>query len=253
MKLPKNGKKIFVNLKLFQKKYCYMETILACSKNIVNVRIIVTVRTVNVKLDCIKAIKPSFFSRWISAFGICLAYLELIFLMGRYPFLGGSISLMFYSILKHLFKSLSNFFVLIVGFGFGFFIMHHSKKTEHFENPWKAVAKTLTMALGEFDFDNLYDAHGSDAYSRMFTMVLMVGLAVMGSLILVNLIVAIIVSDIGELRRQAHLQETINKAQHVVFIESILPSLPSWCLRKAKKSEEEEGNCVFICPHNMCR
>ena len=34
--------------------------------------------------------------KWVSAFGICLAYLELIFLMGRYPFLGGSISLMFY-------------------------------------------------------------------------------------------------------------------------------------------------------------
>ncbi len=93
--------------------------------------------------------------RWISAFGICLAYLELIFLMGRYPFLGGSISLMFYSIVKHLFKSLSNFLVLVVGFGFGFFIMHHNKSTENFENPGKAVAKTLTMALGEFDFDNL--------------------------------------------------------------------------------------------------
>lgn len=34
--------------------------------------------------------------KWISAIAICLAYLELIFLMGRYPFLGGSISLMFY-------------------------------------------------------------------------------------------------------------------------------------------------------------
>ncbi len=75
--------------------------------------------------------------------------------MGRYPFLGGSISLMFYSIVKHLFKSLSNFLVLVVGFGFGFFIMHHNKSTENFENPGKAVAKTLTMALGEFDFDNL--------------------------------------------------------------------------------------------------
>ena len=195
----------------------------------------------------------STYTRWISAFGICLAYLELIFLMGRYPFLGGSISLMFYSIVKHLFKSLSNFLVLIVGFGFGFFIMHHSKTTEHFENPWKAVAKTLTMALGEFDFDNLYDAHGSDTYSRLFTMLLMVGLAVMGSLVLVNLIVALIVSDIEQLRKQAHLQEIINKAQHVVFIESILPSLPSWCLSRTRKAKDEDANCVFICPHNMCR
>jgi hypothetical protein len=34
--------------------------------------------------------------KWLSAIGICFAYLELIFLMGRYPFLGGAISLMFY-------------------------------------------------------------------------------------------------------------------------------------------------------------
>ncbi len=81
--------------------------------------------------------------------------MELIFLMGRYPFLGGKISLMFYSIIKHLGKSLSNFFVLVIGFGFGFFIMHHGKDSENFENPWKAVGKTLTMALGEYEFDNL--------------------------------------------------------------------------------------------------
>ena len=65
----------------------------------------------------------------------------------RYPFLGGSISLMFYSIVRHLALSLSNFLVLIVGFAFGFFIMHDKKKTENFENPWKAMAKTLTMVL----------------------------------------------------------------------------------------------------------
>ncbi len=65
-------------------------------------------------------------------------------------------------------------------------------------------------------------------------MLLMVGLAVMGSLVLVNLIVALIVSDIGELRKQAHLQETINKAQHVIFIETLLPSLPQWCVSGAR-------------------
>ena len=41
---------------------------------------------------------------WVSAPGICLAYLEFIFLMGRYPFIGGSISLMFYTIITHLFR-----------------------------------------------------------------------------------------------------------------------------------------------------
>ncbi len=62
------------------------------------------------------------------------------------------------------------------------------------------------MSLGEFDFNALYDAHGRDTGSRVFSMCLLFGLAVMGSLVLVNLIVALIVSDIGQLRREAHIQ-----------------------------------------------
>ncbi len=94
-------------------------------------------------------------------------------------------------------------------------------------------------------------------------MLLMIGLAIMGSLVLVNLIVAIIVSDIEMLRKQAHLQETINKAQHVVFIESLMPNLPKWCSgskccsRKKRCEQEydrqEAENRILICPHNMCR
>ena len=55
----------------------------------------------------------------------------------------------------------------------------------------------------------MYASHEDDDYSRTFTMALMVGLAIMGSLVMVNLLVAIIVSDIGELRREAHLQVTL--------------------------------------------
>ncbi len=157
--------------------------------------------------------------KWLSAFGICLAYLELIFLMGRYPFIGGSVSLMFYSIMSHLAKSLSNFLVLIVGFAFGFFIINHGKDSDHFENPMKAFLKTLIMVLGEFEFDDLYNAHEGDPYSRVFAMVLLVALAVMGSLVLVNLIVALIVSDIADLRHQAHLQELVNKARNMNISE----------------------------------
>jgi len=60
---------------------------------------------------------------------------------------------MFYNIVRHLGKSLLNFLVLVIGFGFGFFIMHHGKEAENFENPFKAIMKTLTMTLGEFDFN----------------------------------------------------------------------------------------------------
>ena len=85
------------------------------------------------------------------------------------------------------------------------------------------------QVLGEFDFNDLYDAHGNDTYSRLFTMLLLVGLAIMGSLVLVNLIVALIVSDIGELQKNAELQKLLNKAQHVVYIESVVTYLFCCC------------------------
>ena len=188
--------------------------------------------------------------KWFSAFGVCLAYLELIFLMGRYPFLGGSISLMFYSITRHLARTLSNFLVLVMAFAFGFFIIHHNKESDQFENPWKAMLKTTTMVLGEFEFNDLYEAHVDDPYSLTFTMILLVGLAIMGSLVLVNLIVALIVSDIGELRKMAHLQELINKAQHIVHIESILNYVFHCCL--TLRNRIRIPNIALICSHYIC-
>ena len=71
--------------------------------------------------------------KWISAFGIVLAFLEMVILLGRYPRLGGQISIMFYNITRHLLKSISNLTVLICGFAFGFFIMHHRTENESFQ------------------------------------------------------------------------------------------------------------------------
>ena len=143
--------------------------------------------------------------KWFSAFGISLAYVELIFLLGRYPVLGGSISLMFYTIFKHLFKTLLSFLIMITGFAFGFFIIHFRSGNDKFENPTKAFFKTLVMTVGEFDFDDLYSAH-EDEYALAFTLALLSLLIVMGTLVLINLLVAIIVSDLDKLRSFGHIQ-----------------------------------------------
>ena len=68
---------------------------------------------------------------------------ELVFLLGRYPPLGGRISIMFYNITRHLTKSLVNLVILVVGFAFGFFIMHRNTPNDHFENPAKSIVKVI--------------------------------------------------------------------------------------------------------------
>lgn len=68
------------------------------------------------------------------------------------------------------------------------------------------------MVLGEFEFDDLYDnSNNKSGLSLAFTMILLLGLIIFGSLIMINLIVAIIVSDVTSLVTAASRQLLVNK------------------------------------------
>ena len=68
------------------------------------------------------------------------------------------------------------------------------------------------MILGEFEFNDLYqDSYKEDLLTLVFTMILLIGLIIFGSLIMANLIVAIIVSDVNMLSKAAKEQVLINK------------------------------------------
>ena len=60
-----------------------------------------------------------------------------------------------------------------------------------------------------------------DTFSLVFTMFLLVSLALIGALVFVNLFVALIVSDISYLQHSAELQKLVNTAQHIVVFESL--------------------------------
>ena len=63
---------------------------------------------------------------------------------------------MFYTITKHLFQTLISFLIMISGFAYGFFIIHHGQvRSDTFENIGKAFLKTLVMSVGELDFEDV--------------------------------------------------------------------------------------------------
>ena len=214
--------------------------------------------------------------KWISAFGIVLAFLEMVILLGRYPRLGGQISIMFYNITRHLFKSISNLLVLIMGFAFGFFIMHHRTESEDFKSPQRALVKTLAMVLGEYELENFFKLDFPDYKSKLFAVALLVILAIIGSLVMVNLFVAIIVSDIKELKDKGFIQEVIVKAQHILHHDSIANMVmgtwkTGWMHKVTPNIDEPDavkhvslGNSeaqdlrqsssskIKICPHSLC-
>merc|ERR1712038_1360593 len=119
--------------------------------------------------------------RGIAALGICAAWLELIFLVGRYPFQGGDFSIMFYNIIKKLSRYVVAMCLMIAGHAFAFMIVNYGHIKDSFESPWKSFVMTLTMALGEFNFGDLYNSFEQDKTSRTFAMVILVSLIIFGT------------------------------------------------------------------------
>ena len=154
----------------------------------------------------------------VSAVGICLAWIELIFLFGRYPFVGGMFSIMYYSITKRIIRTALGFAILVCAFAFAFFIIHFNNETESFDDPTRAFIKVFVMVLGEFEFNDLWDNSGSagtTGLSRAITMLLLVFLIVFGSITMVNLIVAIIITDIEWLHKVSREQVLLNQVTRI--------------------------------------
>lgn len=100
----------------------------------------------------------------VSSAAICLSWIEIIFMIGRYPFLGGQFSIMFYAITKRIIQGAVSFIIIIIAFGWAFFIISLGSGGHQFENPWKSLLKIIVMVLGEYDFDELYKV-GSFVFS----------------------------------------------------------------------------------------
>ena len=122
---------------------------------------------------------------------------------------------MYYSITKRIFKTALSFVILICAFTFAFFIIHFGNESESFDDVGRSFLKIFIMVLGEFEFDDLWlNSESSNSnLSRLITMVLLIALIVLGSMIMVNLIVAIIISDIEWLNQISKEQSLINKVR----------------------------------------
>ena len=178
--------------------------------------------------------------RGISALGICFAWLELILLIGRYPFKGGDFSIMFYRIIKRLFRYIFALFLMILGHAFAFMVINYGIEKDSFESWWKSFVMTMTMALGEFQFEDLYNSFGDDKTSRTFAMIVLVSLILFGTITMINLFIAVIISDIKNLETEVFSCNLNNMAQCTILAEAILPAV----LLKGLKIERKKNFCV---------
>ena len=86
----------------------------------------------------------------VASVGVCLAWIELIFQFGRIPSLGGTFSIMYYSITKRIVRTVLGLLLLVLAFALAFFIIHFDNSNESFETMPKSFVKSFVMVLGEF-------------------------------------------------------------------------------------------------------
>jgi len=188
----------------------------------------------------------------VSAVGICIVWLELIILFGRYPFLGGMFSIMYYTSTKRVIKTALGFFVMIAGFSFAFFIIHFGNENESFDNIGKSFIKIFVMILGEYEFDDLYESAAEQGDLHLaFTMILLLALIVLGSIVMINLIVATIITDIEWLNHMSKEQVLLNQAHHALTMHLIFSLFPCFSRQIADKHSRNNLQLEY-CLHTIC-
>jgi len=202
----------------------------------------VTIMTKHILVDV--TMKHSSLVRGIAAIGIGAAWMELIFIIGRYPFRGGDFSIMYYNIIRKTFRYVIAMGLMICGFAFAFMVINFGLEGDIFQSPWKSIMTTLTMTLGEFNFGDLYEAFGADVVSRGFAMILLLLLIVLGTITMVNLFVVVIISDLSKLQQEVFHQSLVNMATASILVESLLPSKMLWRCRVPET--------VLLCSHTLC-
>ena len=200
--------------------------------------------------------------RSVVALGLLASFFEVILIVGRYPFRGSDFSIMFYKVLKKISIYTVALVVVIMGFSCSFTILQYGTcsggdgdngcGTETgFESSWKAFVRTLTIALGEFNFeDSIYSRfNDSQQYvSRAVSLMILVIMIFTVTITLVNLFIAVIISDRRDLKISVFKENLIYMAENIQLAESILPR--KW--REKLYDEMLDEEFITVCVHNLC-
>ena len=173
--------------------------------------------------------------RHLAAFAIVLAWAELIVLLGQHPKLReyNIYVTMFFKVMKTFLLFLTWYFLFIIAFGLGFYILLHktsSKLTsggqsgeevyKFFDTVWLSLVKTATMLAGELEFSDIpidLDSHLAPlAYCFFLTFVFLI------VIVLFNLLNGLAVSDTGIIRDKAEIYSYKSQVETISTFESML-------------------------------
>ena len=168
--------------------------------------------------------------RHLAAFAIVLSWAELVVLLGQHPKLReyNIYVTMFFKVMKTFLLFLTWYFLFIIAFGLGFYILLHKNNVasdgeddyKFFDKVWLSFVKTATMLTGELEFSdipiNLESNLAPLAYIFFlsFTFLIVV--------VLFNLLNGLAVSDTGIIRDKAEIYSYKSQVETISTFESML-------------------------------
>lgn len=167
----------------------------------------------------------------VAALGVVLVWIELMMVIGRFPMFGIHVQ-MFTQVSINFFKFVAAYVWLIIGFAFGFTVLHNNYKS--FTNPFISLLKTVIMMSGELEFEDVFFPENNTEENNKeenkkeelqypgTAHLMLLSFVILVTVILTNLMVGLAVSDIQELRRCAGLDRLVRRAELVAHFENML-------------------------------
>ncbi|XP_031338155.1 transient receptor potential channel pyrexia-like [Photinus pyralis] len=152
---------------------------------------------------------------------VLLSWSELMLLIGRSPSYG-YYALMFAAVLQNILKVLLTFVCLVIGFALSFSIQFYG--FEEFTNPWHSVVKTTVMMMGEFEYTDLFKGREEEQQSRLrlTSRIVFMCFIILASIVLMNLMVGVAVSDIQGLQEEGHGRRLEKQAEFIRQFEKVI-------------------------------
>ncbi|KAG7153305.1 Transient receptor potential channel pyrexia-like 3 [Homarus americanus] len=151
--------------------------------------------------------------RQIAAVSVFFGWTELMMMFGRLPSLGSNI-LMFAHIAKSTIKFIVTFAALLIGFSTSFMVLFYNN--ELFKKFWKSLMKTLTMTIGEVDYNDLVDTH-----TDYISYIMLVAFIFLVCILMANFLVGLAVDNLSKLEQLGKIERLSKQASYIVAFEKL--------------------------------
>jgi len=161
--------------------------------------------------------------RGIVAIGVFSAWTTLVIKLGNvsHSTVGEFVKIFYTIIMTKLWSYMKVCFLLMVAFSLAFWIIleDYIKPTDNvtFEYGfWVNLAMTITMSTGEFNTGEFYRDIEDNKAIKAFAMIFLIGLVILSTITLVNLLVAAVISDYETMKDNVDIENLYFIAEYIV-------------------------------------